>query len=132
MRDVQLEHQLQETLDSGANLWVIGDVHGHYHTLRALIDQLNVAEDDAVVMLGDLIDRGPTSAHVVDYVRSTANVHSIRGNHEQMMADGFDDALFSKKRTRSHASGTTTEAGKPNSPTWRCMVRTPTLANALE
>ena len=98
MRDVQLENQLQETLDAGANLWVIGDVHGHYHTLRALIDRLNVAEHDAVVMLGDLIDRGPTSAHVVDYVRSTANVHSIRGNHEQMMADGFDDALFFKEK----------------------------------
>ena len=114
MRDVQLEQQLQKTLDAGANLWVIGDVHGHYHTLRALIDRLNVAEHDAVVMLGDLIDRGPTSAHVVDYVRSTANVHSIRGNHEQMMADGFDDALFFKEKNEEsriwyHNGGRQTE-----------------------
>ena len=96
VRNRALEEELQRTLDEGSDVWVIGDVHGYFGTLEALIERLAPSESDAVVMLGDLIDRGPTSANVVNYVRTTTNVHSIRGNHEQMMIEGFDDALFFK------------------------------------
>ena len=96
LRNSELEIKLQSILDKGSNVWVIGDVHGYFGTLEALIERLAPSESDAVVMLGDLIDRGPTSANVVNYVRTTTNVHSIRGNHEQMMIEGFDDALFFK------------------------------------
>ena len=96
LRNIALETKLQSILDQGSNVWVIGDVHGYFGTLEALIERLGLGENDAVVMLGDLIDRGPTSADVVNRVRTTANLHSIRGNHEQMMIEGFDDALFFK------------------------------------
>jgi len=94
VRNRALEEELQRALDEGSDVWVIGDVHGYFGTLEALIQRLDMEDNDAVVMLGDLIDRGPTSANVVNYVRTNANVHSIRGNHEQMMIEGFDDALF--------------------------------------
>ena len=94
MRDFELERKLQSALDEGANVWVIGDVHGHFSTLQSLVGKLELSENDAVVMLGDLIDRGPSSADVVNYVRSTENIDSIRGNHEQMMIEGFDDVDF--------------------------------------
>ena len=94
VRNRALEEELQRALDEGSDVWVIGDVHGYFATLEALIQRLDMEDNDAVVMLGDLIDRGPTSANVVNYVRTNANVHSIRGNHEQMMIEGFDDALF--------------------------------------
>ena len=93
LRNIAIETKLQSILEKGSNVWVIGDVHGYFGTLEALIERLAPSESDAIVMLGDLIDRGPTSANVVNYVRTTANVHSIRGNHEQMMIEGFDDAL---------------------------------------
>jgi len=96
LRNSELEIKLQSILDQGSNVWVIGDVHGYFSTLHALIERLAPRENDAIVMLGDLIDRGPASADVVKHVRATANLHSIRGNHEQMMIEGFDDALFFK------------------------------------
>ena len=96
LRNIALETKLQSILDQDSNVWAIGDVHGYFGTLEALIERLGLGENDAVVMLGDLIDRGPTSADVVNRVRTTANLHSIRGNHEQMMIEGFDDALFFK------------------------------------
>ena len=96
LRNSTLEIKLQSMLDQGSNVWVIGDVHGYFGTLEALIKRLALGENDAIVMLGDLIDRGPTSADVVNHVRTTSNIHSIRGNHEQMMIEGFDDALFFK------------------------------------
>ena len=99
MRDNGLEMDLQSRLDDGRSVWVIGDVHGHFRTLEALVGRLNLGEGDAIVMLGDLIDRGPKSAHVVRYVRGTERVFSIRGNHEQMMIEGFDESSFFKDRS---------------------------------
>ena len=115
MRNRALEAELQSILDQGSNVWVIGDVHGHFSTLMALIERLSPSESDAILMLGDLIDRGPTSADVVNYVRTTTNVHSIRGNHEQMMIEGFDDALFFKDLNKEatiwyHNGGVQTES----------------------
>ena len=99
MRDNGLEMDLQSRLDDGRSVWVVGDVHGHFRTLEALVGRLDLGEGDAIVMLGDLIDRGPKSAHVVRYVRGTERVFSIRGNHEQMMIEGFDESSFFKDRS---------------------------------
>ena len=90
MRDNELERELQNLMDCGGSVWVIGDVHGYFGTLEALLQKLELEEGDAVVMLGDLIDRGPESAKIVRHVRRTGRLHSIRGNHEQMMIQGFD------------------------------------------
>ena len=115
LRNSALETKLQSILDKGSDVWVIGDVHGYFDTLEALIERLALGENDAVVMLGDLIDRGTTSADVVNHVRTTTNLHSIRGNHEQMMIEGFDDALFFKDlnmeaRIWYHNGGVNTES----------------------
>ena len=37
--------------------------------IEALIHRLRLEEEDRVVLLGDLIDRGPDSTGVVEYVR---------------------------------------------------------------
>ena len=115
MRDNGLEMDLQSRLDDGRSVWVVGDVHGHFRTLEALVGRLDLGEGDAIVMLGDLIDRGPKSAHVVRYVRGTDGVFSIRGNHEQMMIEGFDESSFFKDRSVEarvwyHNGGMATEA----------------------
>ena len=99
MRDNGLEMDLQSRLDDGRSVWAVGDVHGHFRTLEALVGRLDLGEGDAIVMLGDLIDRGPKSAHVVRYVRGTDGVFSIRGNHEQMMIEGFDESSFFTERS---------------------------------
>ena len=51
---------------------VIGDVHGHYDTLMTLLDAIAPTGDDMVYFLGDLIDRGPQSAQVVDFVKQSS------------------------------------------------------------
>ena len=114
MRDNELERELQNLMDCGGNVWVIGDVHGYFRTLEALLQKLELEEGDAVVMLGDLIDRGPESAKIVRHVRRTERIHSIRGNHEQMMIQGFDERSFFMDRSMDsrlwyHNGGNTTE-----------------------
>ncbi|MBE9166799.1 serine/threonine protein phosphatase [Pleurocapsales cyanobacterium LEGE 06147] len=65
---------------------VIGDVHGHYDTLIKLLDAISPNSEDKVYFLGDLIDRGPRSADVVEFVIQH-NYQCLRGNHEEMFLD---------------------------------------------
>jgi serine/threonine protein phosphatase 1 len=52
--------------------------------LMALLTEIAPGKDDEVYFLGDLIDRGPQSAQVVDLVMAN-NYHCLLGNHEQML-----------------------------------------------
>lgn len=65
---------------------VIGDVHGHYDTLMTLLDAIAPCEEDRVYFLGDLIDRGPKSAQVVEFVKESGYT-CLLGNHEQMVLE---------------------------------------------
>jgi serine/threonine protein phosphatase 1 len=68
----------------------IGDIHGHYDGLKQLWDLIAPTPEDRVYCVGDLIDRGPKSADVVDFVRRHA-AGCVRGNHEQLILDAFVD-----------------------------------------
>jgi len=67
---------------------IIGDVHGHYKGLMTLFDAIAPGDDDQVYFLGDLIDRGPDSIHVVNFVQQNG-FNCLLGNHEQLMLDSF-------------------------------------------
>ena len=67
---------------------IIGDVHGHFQGLQKLISLLELKDADQAYFLGDLIDRGPQSAQVVEFVRN-GQYPCLLGNHEQMMLYAF-------------------------------------------
>lgn len=72
--------------------FAIGDVHGCYEALTALLGTLALAENDTVVFLGDAVDRGPESKQVVNRIlslRDTCRVVFIMGNHEEMMRNAL-------------------------------------------
>jgi serine/threonine protein phosphatase 1 len=83
-------HSRPETQSNPARRIIVGDVHGHYDGLMALMDAIAPGCDDAVYFLGDLIDRGPKSAQVVDFVRD-GGYACVLGNHEQMAIEAFQD-----------------------------------------
>ena len=61
---------------------IITDPHGCHKTLIALIDQLPA--DVPLTFAGDLIDRGPRSREIVEFVKN-GGYDCVRGNHEDMM-----------------------------------------------
>jgi len=74
--------------------YIIGDIHGEYQTLLALVAKL--PKDAKLIFVGDLIDRGLQSRELVEYIRKN-NHQVVRGNHEQfMIEDGqkFIDGLL--------------------------------------
>ena len=81
---------------------IIGDIHGCFKELVLLLEKVQFDQRrDLLISLGDMIDRGPRSFQVFEYLRSLKSRMGeacilIRGNHEQMMIDygaGCDCAL---------------------------------------
>lgn len=75
---------------------IVGDVHGHYEGLMTLLEAIAPSQADEVYFLGDLIDRGPDSARVVQFVQHSS-YQCLLGNHEQLMLDAFpygDDRTY--------------------------------------
>lgn len=62
-------------------LIAIGDIHGCYAEFAELIARLAPTENDRVVLLGDLINRGPDSCRVLDLAREI-RATALLGNHE--------------------------------------------------
>lgn len=64
-----------------ARLIAIGDIHGCAREFEDLLDKLDLGKDDRLVLLGDLVNRGPDSARVLELARRHATV-ALLGNHE--------------------------------------------------
>jgi len=73
-------------LEYDQSIAVIGDVHGCYKKLIALLKQ--IPDDVMVVFVGDLVDRGPQSREVVEHIMSNNHL-STKGNHEEFMLSEF-------------------------------------------
>lgn len=59
----------------------IGDVHGCAHELRLMLERLAPGPRDRVILLGDLINRGPDSAGAIA-IAAEHNLECLRGNHD--------------------------------------------------
>lgn len=71
----------------------IGDIHGCDVALTTLLDGIELTSDDTVVVLGDLIDRGPDSMRVIDrliQLSKTLNLIGICGNHDEMLLHSLE------------------------------------------
>lgn len=68
---------------------VIGDIAGQFDALMRLVAKLPQGED--IILVGDLIDRGPKSREVIEWAMTTPNVRAVRGNHEDMFIDYIDE-----------------------------------------
>jgi serine/threonine protein phosphatase 1 len=94
----------------GQRAYVIGDIHGRLDLLERLL--ADIEEDierrpvrkPLLVFLGDLIDRGPSSAQVVErlrtYRRDNIRTVFLLGNHEEVLLRivGGEAALIPKWR----------------------------------
>ncbi len=61
---------------------VIGDIHGCYDELQALLDRAALSDDDAIITVGDMVNRGLHSDKVLNFFRYTPQAQAVMGNHE--------------------------------------------------
>lgn len=78
------------------DLWVIGDVQGHLEAFRRVLRETALVADDdrwiggtaALVVVGDLVDRGPDGIGVVELLMSLQRQGDVRvlvGNHDMFL-----------------------------------------------
>ncbi|MCC6557286.1 MAG: serine/threonine protein phosphatase [Polyangiaceae bacterium] len=63
---------------------IVGDVHGCRDELVRLLDRVGFGEGDRLVMVGDMVVRGPDPCGTLDLLREL-NAESVRGNHEDRL-----------------------------------------------
>jgi len=89
-------------MNQNDRIYVMGDIHGCFDKFSTLMDKVKPdLTKETMVFLGDYIDRGPASYHVVEHVmklkKNYPNVITLMGNHERVLLDflhGVDPILF--------------------------------------
>lgn len=70
--------------------YVLGDIHGRFDLVKKSLQQVNFNhKTDRLFCVGDLIDRGPYSHNVIDFLKKPY-VYAIRGNHEDMLLEFYE------------------------------------------
>ena len=89
----------QPAVPADQRVYAIGDIHGRYDLFEELVglieadDAARGAAETSIVLLGDLIDRGPDSAGVLEAAIALCArrpVRLIAGNHEEMLLMSFE------------------------------------------
>ena len=100
-------------LDPARGYDLIGDIHGCAKTLERLLSTLGYRQQAGVwqhpkrmaIFLGDLVDRGPDSPGVIEYLmRGHArgeNWITLLGNHDRMFAGYLRDLTWHDPRLRA-------------------------------
>lgn len=93
---------MRPQIPAGQRIYAIGDIHGRLDLLLPLLAHIRADTGDRlpaethVVLLGDLVDRGPYSAETVEFAISMlpgfATFHCLMGNHEEAMLRALDPA----------------------------------------
>lgn len=85
------------SVPDGVRAYAIGDVHGRLDLLDELLARIAADAGDTpyqLILLGDLVDRGPDSAGVVDRVRELVDgpipTRVLIGNHEEILLATLD------------------------------------------
>ena len=73
---------------AGQRIYAIGDIHGRLDLFEALVAAIDADDaaagpaDSTVVLLGDLVDRGPASAGVIALARQWGERRKVRMSDE--------------------------------------------------
>jgi serine/threonine protein phosphatase 1 len=69
-----------------ARLIFIGDIHGCYDELLALLERVTPSANDFVISVGDIVNKGPHPAKCLDLWRARGYL-AVKGNNELKLLD---------------------------------------------
>ena len=83
------------TFDDHSRIIAISDIHGNLPYFRGLVEKLHLRADDSLVLLGDLVEKGPESLATLRYamaLREKCRVYPVLGNCDfwHLWVDGCD------------------------------------------
>ena len=66
-------------------LFLMSDVHGYFQPFLKILKEIRFQDADQMVILGDLVAKGPDSLGLLRFVMEHGNILALRGNHEQRL-----------------------------------------------
>lgn len=73
----------------------MGDIHGEYDKLKSCLQSVNFDyENDKLIQLGDVVDRGADSFKCVEELLKIKHLIAIKGNHDECFRAGFGTGNF--------------------------------------
>jgi hypothetical protein len=66
---------------------VVGDIHGCYEELAALVEGVGLGESDRLVSVGDLVTKGAQSREVLELFIGDARFSAVIGNHDRALLE---------------------------------------------
>lgn len=101
-------------------LFIVSDIHGMYMPFEQLLTYWN--PEDKLVILGDLVDRGPQSLKVIRKVMQLKAAYAEQvvyclGNHEKMLLDFLPSPLAQYRFYFTQGGRTTMRSFLENTPT---------------
>lgn len=70
-------------------IYLTSDPHGEYRKFLNMLDKINFNENDKMIILGDVIDRGSESIPLLQFIMRQKNMELLLGNHEHMVLKGL-------------------------------------------
>ncbi len=67
-------------------IYCISDLHGDYNKYSAMIERLNLTDDDTVFVLGDILDRCNEPMRILKDMMCNPNIIPLAGNHDMVAA----------------------------------------------
>jgi len=82
IEEMNMAHRIKTTIQEiaagpGQRLLVVSDIHGHLDRFIQLLRKMDYSGEDILVLVGDLIEKGPESLRVVQYVMDLARQHPV-------------------------------------------------------
>lgn len=78
--------------------YICSDIHGQGKLFYQMLSGINFSDSDELYIVGDLIDRGPDTVELLQYVvQRQKNIHLLMGNHELMMVMHYHPFEYQNK-----------------------------------
>lgn len=71
------------------NLYLMSDIHGYFIPFLQILKKIRFTDANRMVILGDLVAKGPDSLGLLCFVMEHKNILALRGNHEQRLLQYF-------------------------------------------
>ena len=84
---------IRPRFEPGRRIIAVSDVHGNLDFFRGLMDQVGLTPSDILVLVGDLLEKGPDSLALLRYVMELSRTHTVYplcGNCDGLVLRFFD------------------------------------------